>query len=120
MPIDVDGHNLAEPGYLELLEMYEVRRRVERVAVADAAAQWQSMAVTRTRIIRDLRELIAGLDRRTPQVERAGEAAIARDAAALKARALKRIEMLQLETDSIQSVKHRGRKTRTDDRSNPI
>ena len=41
--------------------------------------------------IRILLELVAALDRRLPQVEHAGEAAIARDAAALKVRALQRI-----------------------------
>ena len=40
---------------------------------------------------------IAALDRRVPQVQRAGEASIARDAAALKARALKRVEELDRE-----------------------
>jgi hypothetical protein len=48
--------------------------------------------------VRELLELIAALDRRVPQVERAGEASIARDAAALKVRALKRIEELQRES----------------------
>jgi hypothetical protein len=42
-----------------------------------------------------LHELIAALENRLPQVERAGEAAIARDAAALKARALERIAELE-------------------------
>lgn len=46
-------------------------------------------------VIRELQELIAALDRRVPQVQRAGEASIARDAAALKARALRRIEELE-------------------------
>ncbi len=45
--------------------------------------------------IRILRELIAALDRRLPQVERAGEAAIAREAAALRATALERIAALK-------------------------
>ena len=53
------------------------------------------MAMTARKAIRELQELIAALDRRLPQVERAGEAAIARDAAVLKARALKRIEELE-------------------------
>jgi hypothetical protein len=52
------------------------------------------MAVARTQLVRELRELIAALDRRVPRVERAGEAAIARDAAMLKAKALKRIAEL--------------------------
>jgi hypothetical protein len=59
------------------------------------------MAVKRTRAVRELLELIAALDRRMPQVERAGEAAIANDAAALKARALKRIEELEASQSSV-------------------
>lgn len=51
----------------------------------------------RSAAVRELLELIAALDRRVPQVERAGEASIARDAAALKARALERIEELERE-----------------------
>jgi hypothetical protein len=58
------------------------------------------MAMTRTRLVRDLLDLIAALDRRVPQVQRAGEAAIARDASALKARALKRIEQLERQPKS--------------------
>ena len=46
---------------------------------------------------RVLLELIAALDRRVPQVQRAGEAAIAGEAAALKTRALKRLEELERE-----------------------
>ena len=45
--------------------------------------------------IRHLRELVAALDRRAPQVERAGEAQIARDAASLRDKALKRIAALE-------------------------
>ena len=45
--------------------------------------------------IRILRELIEALDRRMPHVERSGEAAIAREAADLKARALERIAQLE-------------------------
>lgn len=49
------------------------------------------MAVTAAELARDLRELIAALDRRVPRVERAGEHAIARDAAALRAQAERRL-----------------------------
>jgi hypothetical protein len=55
----------------------------------------ESLTMTPSRAVRELLELIAALDRRVPQMERAGEASIARDAAALKARALKRIEELE-------------------------
>jgi hypothetical protein len=45
--------------------------------------------------IRALHELIAALDRRRPRVERAGEASVARDAAALKAKAIERLAELE-------------------------
>ncbi len=50
--------------------------------------------------IRDLSELITALDRRTPRIERAGEAAIAHTAAKLKSEASKRI------ADLIQESRH--------------
>lgn len=52
------------------------------------------MAVNDVDLVRELHELIAALDRRVPRVERAGEAAIARDAALLRDRAVKRLEEL--------------------------
>jgi hypothetical protein len=55
---------------------------------------------TPAQIIRELYELIAALDRRVPQVERAGEIAIARTAAALKSAALKRIAQLERQPPS--------------------
>ena len=55
------------------------------------------MAMSRSHAVRELLEVIAALDRRVPQVQRAGEASIARDAAALRARALKRINELERE-----------------------
>jgi hypothetical protein len=52
------------------------------------------MAVKAGELTRELEELIAALDRRVPRVEQAGEAAIARDAAALRAKAAKRLTEL--------------------------
>jgi hypothetical protein len=52
---------------------------------------------SRARALRHLRELVAALDHRVPRVEREGEAAIARDAAALRKKALKRIVELEAE-----------------------
>jgi hypothetical protein len=75
--------------------MHGVRRRVERVALSVGSASGAPVAVTPGKAIRHLHDLIAALDRRVPQVERVGEAKIARDAAALKARALKRIAELE-------------------------
>jgi hypothetical protein len=53
------------------------------------------MAVTPGDLARALHELIAALDRRVPRVERAGESAIAREAAALRAKAVKRLSELE-------------------------
>ena len=47
------------------------------------------------RVIRHLRQLIDALNRRVPHIERAGEAAIARDAAELMKQALKRLKALE-------------------------
>jgi hypothetical protein len=52
----------------------------------------------------ELEELIAALDRRVPRVEQAGEADIARDAAALRAKAVERLAELARET-SVRSTR---------------
>ena len=54
----------------------------------------QSDDTESTQLIATLRELIEALDERVPHVERAGEAQIAKDAAALREVAVKRIEAL--------------------------
>jgi hypothetical protein len=51
--------------------------------------------VDRDRLIRHLRELIDALERRVPHLEREGEMPIARDAAALKQKALERLADLE-------------------------
>jgi hypothetical protein len=58
------------------------------------------MAVSTAQLLRELEELIAALDRRVPHIELAGEAAIARDAAALRARAKARIAELTADEPS--------------------
>jgi hypothetical protein len=58
----------------------------------------------RAQAIRELLELIEALDRRVPQIARAAEIAIARDAAALKARALARV--LELEQTRTPAATH--------------
>lgn len=52
------------------------------------------MAVVINERMRELQELIAALDRRVPRVEQAGEAAIAREAATLRAKAVERLDEL--------------------------
>ena len=78
-----------------LLAVHELRGGLECLACAAGPPQSAALAVTAGHAVRELLELIAALDRRAPQVQRAGEAAIARDAAALKAQALRRIEELE-------------------------
>jgi hypothetical protein len=53
-------------------------------------------AFSRT-VLDDLRELVDALDRRVPHLDRKGERDIARDAAALRAEAMKRIEEIERE-----------------------
>ena len=77
---------------------------MERVTDGDRPTWRVSMAMTPSSAVRELLELIAALDRRVPQVQRAGEASIARDAAALKARALKRIEEIEREPAHAEGV----------------
>jgi hypothetical protein len=55
----------------------------------------QEMPDDRTVMLSHLRELVAAIDRRVPHIERAGEIAIARDAAALREKALVRIAELE-------------------------
>ena len=52
------------------------------------------MEISENELARELRELIVALDRRVPRVEQAGEISIARDAAALRAKAVERLAEL--------------------------
>jgi hypothetical protein len=79
----------------QLLALPEVRRRVEPVAIVGrvrevvAAMRTPTSSLTATRA--QLSELIAAIDRRLPQVQRAGEAGIANAAVRLRMEAEKRI-----------------------------
>ena len=57
------------------------------------------VATRRARIIGELNELVAALDRRVPHVGRVGEVRIARAVAALRSEALQRIEELQRDAE---------------------
>ena len=65
------------------------------------------MALNTGELARELEELIAALDRRVPRVEQAGEVSIAREAAALRARAVKRLREL-VEADAAPAVRRGG------------
>ena len=55
----------------------------------------QESDVNRTRLIQRLQELIESLDSRVPHLEREGEIQIAREAAALRDKAMRRLAQLQ-------------------------
>jgi hypothetical protein len=71
------------------------------------------MAVNTGELARELEELIAALDRRVPRVEQAGEAAIAREAAALRARAVDRLA--ELKSGVAPVIRPAGERPRTSD-----
>lgn len=54
-------------------------------------------AILREQLLADLTELVRALDRRTPALASAGEVHVAKDAAALKLRAMQRITQLESE-----------------------
>ena len=97
VPVIGNRHEGEEPRRRLVLAVHELRRDMERVAKRAGSTSDEPLAMTSGDAVRELVELIAALDRRVPRVERAGEASIARDAAALKARALQRIEELERE-----------------------
>jgi hypothetical protein len=68
------------------------------------------MAMSRRELAHELEELIVALDRRVPRVEEAGEAAIARDAAALRAKAVDRLAEL-VKNPAVQSAAAGGDST---------
>jgi hypothetical protein len=95
LSIVIDRDDGEESGCRQLLALHGMRRGLECLAFRDRFVCGASMALTTSEAVRELLELVAALDRRVPRVERAGEAAIARDAAVLRILALKRIEELE-------------------------
>jgi hypothetical protein len=92
--VSVDGHHddRQKARRRQLLAMHALRRNLEPLATP--AVEVTSMSPYHA-IISDLQELIGALDRRVPQVQRAGELSIARAAAALRLEAVNRIEELE-------------------------
>jgi hypothetical protein len=70
------------------------------------------VAVTPNDLARELHELIAALDRRVPRVEEAGEAAIARDAAALREKAVQRLRELDEQSTAARQASDRSKQIR--------
>jgi hypothetical protein len=74
--------------------MWRLRRNLECLTAEHDAKRRLSMAVNTPELTRALEELIEALDRRVAHIERAGEDVIARDAAALRAKAVNRLAEL--------------------------
>ena len=78
----------------QLLALRPLWRNLERGSRTRRAEGLEPVAPVSPELVLELEELIAALDRRVPRVEQAGEAAIAREAATLRAKAVKRLEEL--------------------------
>jgi hypothetical protein len=87
----------------ELLALPEVRRRIQPGAAVGFVAPGLAMkrvpeaVATLAEIVVQLQDLIVAIDRRLPQVQRAGESAIANAAVRLRMEASKRIGELEAE-----------------------
>jgi len=84
--------------------VWRLRRDLECLPTGGEAEPKAHVVMDACEITRELEELIAALDRRVPRVEQAGEADIARDAAALRAKAVERLAELARET-SVRSTR---------------
>jgi hypothetical protein len=94
MSVAVDQHDGAQTRSDQLLAVRRLWRGLERRETRGVAARRTRMAVSVYDLTRELEELVAALDRRLPHVQRAGETSIARDAAALRAKAVRRLAEL--------------------------
>ena len=97
LPVDRNRYSGRKPRCHKLLALQDVWRGLECVAPPDRATPFAQVAMMPGRLVRDLVEVIAAIDRRSPQANNPGEAAIVRDAAALNARALTRLAELERE-----------------------
>jgi hypothetical protein len=98
LPLGVDRHHREASRRQQLLAVHGVRGDLERRPPACRAARIEPMAMSRAELMRQLEELIEAIDRRLPHVERAGEAAIAGEAALLRRLAMQRLTELAQES----------------------
>ena len=102
MPIDGDELRGETADITKLLALHGLRRGLESEPADQLGTEVvaevtpDDVVDTKTTIVQ-LSELIAAIDRRLPQVQRAGEAAIANAAMHLKTEAAKRIVELEAE-----------------------
>jgi hypothetical protein len=94
MPVTLDHHHGADSRRKHILALRQLRGDLERLSMRCRVDWSPPMAVGACELVRRLEELIAAIDRRAPRAEQAGEAAIAREAAALRAKAVERLAEL--------------------------
>jgi hypothetical protein len=94
MPVTLDHDQVTESRREHVLALRKLRRDLERLSTRYQADWSPLVAVSECEVARELEELIAAIDRRLPRLDWAGEAAIARDAAALRAKAVERLAEL--------------------------
>ena len=94
LSIVVHFNDRQEPRLELVLALQRMRRGVERHTARGHAPGSATVAMSNPELTRALLELIEALDRRVPHVERAGESSIARDAAALRDKARRRLSEL--------------------------
>jgi hypothetical protein len=109
VPFVLDLDERQEPRRQQLLALRTLRRDLERSAARRGPARSTPMAVISPDLVRDLEELIEALDRRAPQGDRAEEDSIARDAAQLRRRAVKRLEQISDGPESSKPTRRGGR-----------
>jgi hypothetical protein len=112
MPIEGNELRGQAADVAKLLALHGLRRGVESEP-ADALGTEVVAEVTREHVVEmrttiiQLVELVAAIDRRLPQVQRSGEAAIANAAMRLRIEATKRIVELEAEVAGRPSADHR-------------
>ncbi len=108
--VPIDRHELRREAadVAELLALHGLRRSLEPQLAfeldAEVVAEMTAPGVDVKETLQGLKELIDAIDRRLPQVERAGECAIANAALHLRIEAQKRIDELKLEVAGRESV----------------
>ena len=112
MPIDGDELRREAADITKLLALHGLRRGLESEPAFELGTKVVAEVTPEDRVetkatIVQLSELIAAIDRRLPQEQRAGEAVIATAAMRLRLEATKRIVELEAEVAGRQSMDHR-------------
>jgi len=95
LPLGAGDHHEQGGRLRFVLAVRWLRTDLEPLTAGAATPRLVAVTAQSGTLAEDLRELIAALDRRVPHLERKGELAIARDAAELKAAAIKRLAEIE-------------------------